>query len=141
MAPKMAVDLCEDPSSVDELVRDIEDSGYPVDFSREQVICQPERLSAVPDTLLTVPRRLGSAHTKCTTARDRTSSPQPVRQNPDPLSLTELTEESIRRRAYQFYVERGRKNGHDFDDWLRAEEQVLGKGLAIQRAHEVGMPL
>jgi hypothetical protein len=64
---KMAVDLFDDPSSVEELVRDLEDSGYPVDFSRKQLTPQPDGLSVPPYTLGTVPRRLGSAQTKCAT--------------------------------------------------------------------------
>ena len=39
----------------------------------------------------------------------------------------ELTEELIRVRAYRFYEERGCEHGHDLDDWLRAEAEVLGK--------------
>ena len=38
----------------------------------------------------------------------------------EPQSL----EEQIRHRAYELYEERGREDGHDFDDWLRAEELV-----------------
>ncbi|MFB3915843.1 MAG: DUF2934 domain-containing protein [Terriglobales bacterium] len=34
-------------------------------------------------------------------------------------------EELIRSRAYQLFEERGREPGHDFDDWLRAETEVL----------------
>ena len=99
---KIAGDLFEEPSSVGELVRDLEDSGYPVDFSREQVIRQPDGPSVPPDTSLAIPRRLSSVPTKCATPRDRTSSFQSVKQNPDSLALTELTEELVRRRAYQF---------------------------------------
>jgi hypothetical protein len=33
-------------------------------------------------------------------------------------------EQEIRRRAYAFYEERGREDGHDTDDWLRAEAEV-----------------
>jgi hypothetical protein len=33
-------------------------------------------------------------------------------------------EDDIRRRAYQFYEERGREEGHDLEDWLRAEEEI-----------------
>ena len=36
-------------------------------------------------------------------------------------------EDKIRRRAYQLYEERGRENGHELDDWLRAEEEIAGK--------------
>ena len=33
-------------------------------------------------------------------------------------------EETIRVRAYELYEARGREDGRDLDDWLRAEEQV-----------------
>jgi Protein of unknown function (DUF2934) len=42
----------------------------------------------------------------------------------------ELTEELIRVRAYQFFEERGCEHGHDLEDWLRAEAEILGKKLA-----------
>ena len=32
--------------------------------------------------------------------------------------------EAIRTRAYELYVERGMEDGHDVEDWLRAEEEV-----------------
>ena len=47
---------------------------------------------------------------------------------PDEGSL-ELTEEIMRLRAYRFFEERGYEHGHDLDDWLRAEAEVLGKKL------------
>ncbi|MFZ0862774.1 MAG: DUF2934 domain-containing protein [Candidatus Sulfotelmatobacter sp.] len=34
--------------------------------------------------------------------------------------------EEIRRLAFEIYVERGREDGHDLDDWLDAEAEVLG---------------
>jgi outer membrane protein TolC len=46
-------------------------------------------------------------HTQTTTLRD-----------PDNL------EENIRRRAYELYEERGREDGRELDDWLRAEEEL-----------------
>ena len=54
----------------------------------------------------------------------KTSSPHAV--IPD-LGSLELTEQLVRERAYQFYEERGREDGHDLDDWLRAEAEILGK--------------
>ncbi|HYL15132.1 MAG TPA: DUF2934 domain-containing protein [Terriglobales bacterium] len=41
-------------------------------------------------------------------------------------------EEEVRHRAYELYEERGRENGHDLDDWLRAEAEV--RGTAVKRA-------
>jgi len=33
-------------------------------------------------------------------------------------------EEEIRRRAYVLYEQRGREDGRDLDDWLRAEAEL-----------------
>lgn len=32
--------------------------------------------------------------------------------------------ERIRRRAYEIYEERGRQDGQEVEDWLRAEQEV-----------------
>jgi len=34
--------------------------------------------------------------------------------------------ERIRLRAYKLYEARGRRDGHDLDDWLQAEAEILG---------------
>ncbi|HEV3205759.1 MAG TPA: DUF2934 domain-containing protein [Terriglobales bacterium] len=36
-------------------------------------------------------------------------------------------EDRIRVRAYELYQARGGENGHDLEDWLRAEEEVTEK--------------
>ena len=47
-------------------------------------------------------------------------------------SVTPITDqifsldEEIRRRAYELYEKRGRDDGHDVDDWLRAEAELSG---------------
>ena len=35
-------------------------------------------------------------------------------------------EQRIRQRAYELYEQRGRTDGHDLDDWLRAEREIKG---------------
>jgi hypothetical protein len=35
-------------------------------------------------------------------------------------------EEQIRCRAYELYEARGGENGHDMEDWLRAESEITG---------------
>jgi len=42
-----------------------------------------------------------------------------------------LTEELIRQRAYQLYEERGHEDGHDLEDWLRAEAEMQGKKPSV----------
>jgi Protein of unknown function (DUF2934) len=39
----------------------------------------------------------------------------------------ESREEQIRCRAYELYEERGREDGHDVEDWLRAEAEIIGR--------------
>jgi hypothetical protein len=54
---------------------------------------------------------------------DKSDHEQPVRLVSDPGIESEL----IRKRAYEFYVARGMGDGHDVEDWLRAEEEVLSQ--------------
>ncbi len=54
---------------------------------------------------------------------DKSDHEQPVRLVGDPGIESEL----VRKRAYEFYVERGMEDGHDVEDWLRAEEEVLSQ--------------
>ena len=51
-----------------------------------------------------------------------------------PLSVmpdSRTDEETTRKRAYELYVERGMEDGHDLEDWFRAEEELLGKQRAV----------
>ena len=47
-----------------------------------------------------------------------------------------LTPEEIAARAYQIYLERGRANGHDLDDWLQAEYELME--LPVRKLAERG---
>jgi hypothetical protein len=40
---------------------------------------------------------------------------------PQPMAFTES---DIARRAYDYYLARGREDGHAFEDWLRAESEL-----------------
>ena len=42
-------------------------------------------------------------------------------------SAPQELEIQIRQRAYEFYEARGREEGQDLDDWLRAEEEITAK--------------
>jgi Protein of unknown function (DUF2934) len=52
-------------------------------------------------------------------------------------SSAEAVAEQIRHRAYELYEERGRKDGHDLDDWLRAEDGVLLDANGGKKAPEL----
>jgi len=46
--------------------------------------------------------------------------------NEEPQDITE----QIRERAYELYQLRGQSDGHDLDDWLLAESQLIPKQRA-----------
>jgi hypothetical protein len=43
--------------------------------------------------------------------------------------------EQIAARAYQLYLERGRTDGHDVDDWLQAEYELMQ--LPVRKLAEI----
>jgi Protein of unknown function (DUF2934) len=43
------------------------------------------------------------------------------------ISEPQELESQIRLRAYELYEARGNENGHELDDWLRAEEEITRK--------------
>jgi hypothetical protein len=59
-----------------------------------------------------------------------TSSPKVAAAPVQKVSLSTNFEEAIRSRAYSIYEQRGREHGHDLDDWLIAEAEVVGKAYA-----------
>ncbi len=42
--------------------------------------------------------------------------------------------EEIRCRAYELYEQRGREDGHDMEDWLRAEAEVTRSAVRAAAA-------
>ena len=40
---------------------------------------------------------------------------------------TTTQEEQVRVRAYELYQQRGMSDGHELDDWLQAEQEILGR--------------
>jgi hypothetical protein len=54
----------------------------------------------------------------------------------DPWSLAEcsaprrVADEEVARRAFELYCQRSRQDGHDLDDWLKAELECNAQGAA-----------
>jgi hypothetical protein len=42
-------------------------------------------------------------------------------------------QDAIERRAYELYEQRGREDGHDWDDWLQAERELATPALAVDQ--------
>jgi hypothetical protein len=49
------------------------------------------------------------------------------------MTINSPSEERIRARAFELYVERGRKPGHEIEDWLQAEFELTHLPLHIAR--------
>jgi hypothetical protein len=60
-----AVNTFENPGSVDEVIREIEDSGYPVDGATKGFIRQPDDPSVATDASVATSLELDSAQKKC----------------------------------------------------------------------------
>jgi hypothetical protein len=50
----------------------------------------------------------------------------PGKPKAKPLPL----EEQVRRRAHAIYLERGGQDGAEMDDWLQAEQEIMGQADA-----------
>ena len=55
----------------------------------------------------------------------------PIKKQAASVITDESHEEQIRRRAYELYEECGCEDGHDVDDWLRAEAEITGSVKAV----------
>ncbi len=43
------------------------------------------------------------------------------------VSISDADLEAVRARAYELYVDRGMEDGHDLDDWFRAEQELAAR--------------
>lgn len=56
------------------------------------------------------------------------SQPQEIRRPAEKARSTDSDpslHDQINVRAYEFYQQRGGEEGHDLEDWLRAEEEIF----------------
>ena len=56
----------------------------------------------------------------------------------DPMTVQRPTPAQIAARAYQIFLERGRVPGHDMDDWLQAEYELMQ--LPVRKLAEIESP-
>ena len=48
------------------------------------------------------------------------------------------TKAKIRQRAYELYLQRGRSPGHELEDWLQAERELMERG--VEKMEELVQP-
>ena len=86
-------------------------------------------VAAAPEPARPAARPEAAAEVRPEPKELRKPAPEP-RRNIVPINL----EEEIRRRAYQLYEERGCTPGHENDDWLVAEREIMTR-YSTQRQH------
>src|SRR4029077_5600793 len=69
-----------------------------------------------------------------TTRKQVATMPTPKPFEVKKATSTTSLEEEIRIRAYQLYEERGYTPGHENEDWLVAEREILSRGDTQQSA-------
>ena len=73
------------------------------------------------------PRRKVSSGTTIKPKKDRvTASTRAESQH----RYFEVLGSRIAKRAYELYARRGQEHGHDMEDWLEAERQILSKEIS-----------
>jgi DUF2934 family protein len=55
------------------------------------------------------------------------AKPQPRKETTPTIDM----DERIRLRAFQLFELRGREDGHDLDDWVAAETEILGRPVKL----------
>ncbi len=74
-----------------------------------------------------IPRRKISSGKTINPKKDRV--PAPIRAESQ-HRYYEVLGSRIADRAYELYVQRGQEHGHDIEDWLEAERQILPKEIS-----------
>lgn len=54
------------------------------------------------------------------------------------MSVTQPTQAQIAARAYELYVQRGRQDGYEMDDWLQAEYELMQ--MPMEKIAEMDAP-
>ena len=73
-----------------------------------------------------VPRRKVSSGKTINPQKDRVTAPTRAESQ---RRYFEVLGSRIGEKAYELYVQRGREHGHDIEDWLEAERQILPKEM------------
>jgi hypothetical protein len=72
------------------------------------------------------PRRKVSSGKTIKLKKDRVTAPTRAESQ---RRYFEVLGSRIAERAYELYVQRGQEDGHDLEDWLEAERQILPKEI------------
>ena len=90
--------------------------------------------SVTPTNTLTPTNNVAPSNKQVITMPDVSTPPQ-AKKNGSVSNASQLDLDSeIRQRAYELYEERGATAGHEYEDWLTAEREVLSRRNRQQSA-------
>jgi hypothetical protein len=76
----------------------------------------------------TKPRQPRTATAKTTTPKLAEIKVAPAKRvAKSKATKTNASHDEIAKLAHRFWLERGRQHGYDAEDWLRAEQELIGK--------------
>jgi hypothetical protein len=78
----------------------------------------------LPKTKETKPMSAMPSMSKQMPSNQRNNKPAPTKRA-EASSRRTPSHEEIARRAYHLFLARGRKDGHDREDWIRAEQELM----------------
>ena len=81
----------------------------------------------IPPKSKAAPKRKVPSGKTINSKKDRVTAPTRAESQ---HTYYEVLGSRIAERAYELYVQRGHEHGHDFEDWLEAERQILPKEMA-----------
>ncbi len=91
---------------------------------------KPKQATArTKDTLKTKPAPRRTASSTRTSKSNPSQIPPPTRAESQ-HAYYEVLGSRIAHRAYELYLQRGQEHGHDLEDWLEAERQILPKEIS-----------
>ena len=85
-------------------------------------------------------KRPRTKKTTATTEAKETQAPVKASVSKEVAKIATVTtrtvnlQEAIRQRAYEYFEQRGYQHGADFEDWIRAEKEVLSRFSAASAA-------
>ena len=93
---------------------------------------KPKKTSAagkIPPKSKVAPRRKVSSGKTVKPKKDRVSAPT---QAESQHRYYEDLGSRLADRAYELYIQRAQEDGHDIEDWLEAERQILPKEISVR---------
>ena len=98
----------------------------PTKSAKSSAVEAEQNLATTNGTVETQKKAPQAAETLSQSPAVRSTSQKAQNGSRSQNGASNVTDEQIRERAYQLYLERGRQHGSHEDDWYRAESELRG---------------